>query len=197
MEFKVVLPGYEPPVRITGPITADISSGVSSGVSSDSKTEQNRAEHTHTLETAVSSTSLANTRKILKKVGDEYGKQALEQAKHEGLQVKTPAAFSAHMAKTVIHQEGDLHEKAVALIHTNPDTPTALIARMLTENPAPTTDKLSPQLDSALTGVMGIYWAYGLSESIEACNDHGESADELKRRIYVFDKCQMSNQQAK
>lgn len=143
-----------------------------------------RTKTTHTAEQAVSSKSPAANRHKLKRVSTEYGKQALEQALQEGQQIKTPAAFSAHMAKQVNDPAGELYEQATQLIEANPEMQPADIVSMLYEPSASKPQRLNPALDSALTGVMGIYRAYGLAEALEACNGQGAWADELKVFIH-------------
>lgn len=139
-----------------------------------------RTKTTHTAETAVSSISPAANRHKLKRVSTEYGKQALEQALLEGQPIKSPAAFSAHMAKQVSDPASELNDKALQLIEQHPDMQPAEIVSMLCETSAPKPQRINPAYESALGGVMGIYRAYGLAEAIEACNGQGAWADELK-----------------
>jgi len=139
-----------------------------------------RTKTTHTAEQAVSFISPAANRHKLQRVSKEYGKQALEQALLDGQQIKSQAAFSAHMAKQISDPANELNEKAIQLIEQNPDMSPAEIVSQLCESPAPKPVRHNPAYDSALGGVMGIYRAYGLAEAIEACNGQGAWADELK-----------------
>jgi hypothetical protein len=129
-------------------------------------------------------------------VSTEYGKQALEQALLDGQQIKSPAAFSAHMAKQVSDPASELHDKALHLIEQNPEMQPAEIVSMLCENPAPKPERLNLAYDSALTGVMGIYRAYGLAEAIEACNGQGIWADELKVFVHKQDQQKQAERHA-
>lgn len=139
-----------------------------------------KTKTTHTAEQAVSFISPAANRHKLKRVSTEYGKQALEQALLDGQQIKSQAAFSAHMAKQISDPANELNEKAIQLIEQNPDMSPAEIVSQLCESPAPKPVRHNPAYESALGGVMGIYRAYGLAEAIEACNGQGAWADELK-----------------
>ena len=155
-----------------------------------------RTKTTHTAETAVSSISPAANRHKLRRVSTEYGKQALEQALLDGQQIKSPAAFSAHMAKQVSDTASELYDKALQLIEQNPEMQPAEIVSMLCESPAPKPVRLKLAYDSALTGVMGIYRAYGLAEAIEACNGQGIWADELKVFVHKQDQHKQAERQA-
>ena len=155
-----------------------------------------RTKTTHTAETAVSSISPAANRHKLRRVSTEYGKQALEQALLEGQQIKSPAAFSAHMAKQVSDTASELYDKALQLIEQNPEMQPAEIVSMLCENPAPKPARLNLAYDSALGGVMGIYRAYGLAEAIEACNGQGAWADELKVFVHKQEQHKQAERQA-
>ena len=155
-----------------------------------------KTKTTHTGETAVSSISPAANRHKLRRVSTEYGKQALEQALLDGQQIKSPAAFSAHMAKQVSDTASELYDKALQLIEQNPEMQPAEIVSMLCENPAPKPVRLNLAYDSALTGVMGIYRAYGLAEAIEACNGQGAWADELKVFVHKQDQHKQAERQA-
>ena len=147
-----------------------------------------KTKTTHTAETAVSSISPAANRHKLKRVSTEYGKQALEQALLDGQQIKSQAAFSAHMSKQISDPDSELYDKALQIIEQNPEMQPAEIVSMLCENPAPKPERLNPAYESALTGVMGIWRAYGLAEAIDACNGQGIWADELKLFIHKQDQ---------
>ena len=155
-----------------------------------------RTKTTHTGETAVSSISPAVNRHKLKRVSTEYGKQALEQALLEGQQIKSPAAFSAHMAKQVSDPASELNDKALQLIEQHPDMQPAEIVSLLCETSAPKPQRHNPAYDSALTGVMGIYRAYGLAEAIDACNGQGIWADELKVFVHKQEQQKQVQQHA-
>ena len=155
-----------------------------------------KTKTTHTAETAVSFISPAANRHKLKRVSTEYGKQALEQALLEGQQIKTPAAFSAHMAKQISDTASELHDKAMRLIEQHPDMQPAEIVSMLCENPAPKPERLNLAYESALTGVMGIWRAYGLAEAIDACNGQGIWADELKVFVHKQDQQRQAQRHA-
>jgi hypothetical protein len=155
-----------------------------------------RTKTTHTAETAVSSISPAANRHKLKRVSTEYGKQALEQALLEGQQIKSPAAFSAHMAKQVSDPASELNDKALQLIEQHPDMQPAEIVSMLCETSAPKPQRHNPAYESALTGVMGIYRAYGLAEAIEACNGQGAWADELKVFVHKQEQQKLTQRHA-
>ena len=109
-------------------------------------------------------------------VSEEYTKKELQGALARGERIGNPGAWKATVRKTVSHPTGEHYETANDLIAGNPELQPAEIADLLIKAnqealQVPTAEKFSPELNTALSAVMGIRNGRGMAAAIEYCKE--------------------------
>jgi len=116
------------------------------------------------------------TSTVLIRVGTEYAKKELQKAQEQGRHIDSPEAWKKTVSKKVSQPDGVLYALASDLVASNPDLPPDQLAELLImAERAPqvtTAEKLSPELDTALSALMGHVHASGMEAAMEYCKEH-------------------------